>query len=131
MRTDGASPRLRADAARSQAVSALVEQIRSAGGEVRALEADMFDPDAPGAIFDAAESEWGPVSILINNAGASAPDTFLVTETDRMGRSLNRTSAAIDADGLSIALPSQVAEVVACLCSAQASGVSGNIIQMR
>ncbi len=38
---------------------------------------------------------------------------------------------AIQADGLRIALPNEVADVGAWLCSPRASGVSGNVIQMR
>ena len=41
---------------------------------------DLADPDPPRALFDAAEAEFGPVEILVSNAGVTK-DTLLL----RMG----------------------------------------------
>lgn len=41
------------------------------GGDTRAFQADMADPEAPGALVAAVEEAFGPVSILVNNAGLS------------------------------------------------------------
>ena len=47
-------------------------RIRAAGGTARVLLADVADPEAPDAVFDDLEAEWGPVSVLVNNAGITA-----------------------------------------------------------
>lgn len=49
----------------------LVARIAAAGGEALAAAADVTDRAAVAAAFDAAEARWGPVSILVNNAGIS------------------------------------------------------------
>lgn len=52
-----------------EAAEAVVRQIQAAGGRAVALRADLSDPEAPAALFEAAEAELGPVDILVNNAG--------------------------------------------------------------
>src|SRR5690606_989691 len=44
-------------------------QIRSAGGAAEVAVADVSDSAAVNAMFDAAEAEFGMVTILVNNAG--------------------------------------------------------------
>jgi 3-oxoacyl-[acyl-carrier protein] reductase len=41
-----------------------------------AVEADLTDPSAPAAVFDAAEAALGPVSMLVHNASGWRKDTF-------------------------------------------------------
>src|SRR5262249_6913569 len=48
----------------------------------------------PQRLFDAAEAAFGPVEILVNNATGWRQDTFLSTETDRLGRGLEQLTAA-------------------------------------
>jgi NAD(P)-dependent dehydrogenase (short-subunit alcohol dehydrogenase family) len=43
----------------------VIAQIRAGGGRAFAVEADVSDPAAPGALFDAAEEHLGPVDILV------------------------------------------------------------------
>lgn len=43
--------------------------IRQAGGEVFSLAADLLDPGAPKVILDAVRRRFGPVDVLVNNAG--------------------------------------------------------------
>lgn len=64
----------------------MVATIRTAGGRAIALEADLADPAAPGRIFDAAEAEFGPVEILINNASSWRQDSFVAGAPDSVGR---------------------------------------------
>ena len=45
-------------------------------GRGAAIEVDLRDDDAPARIFDAAEQQLGPVSILVNNASGWVADTF-------------------------------------------------------
>ncbi len=49
---------------------AVVEEIRAAGGEAIAVGGDLADPDALESIFARLEEAFGPVFVLVNNAGA-------------------------------------------------------------
>jgi 3-oxoacyl-[acyl-carrier protein] reductase len=49
--------------------SAQVERIRAEGGVATAVQADVSDPDAVHRLFDEAESTFGGVDVLVNNAG--------------------------------------------------------------
>ena len=66
---------------RIQDASAVLAAIRQAGGEASAGEFDLSDPASIPALFDAAESALGPVSVLVNNAAAWAGDTFVPSES--------------------------------------------------
>jgi 3-oxoacyl-[acyl-carrier protein] reductase len=61
---------------------------------VAAVECDLSDPASPATLFDAAERQFGPVDILVNNATGWLADTFAAAATDRHGRSLQPVSAA-------------------------------------
>lgn len=74
----------------------LAAQIRAEGGRARAIGADLTDPGTPARLFDAAEKEFGPVDILINNATGWTADSFTATapaSADRLGRTLNPVTA--------------------------------------
>jgi 3-oxoacyl-[acyl-carrier protein] reductase len=47
----------------------LVAQIVAAGGRGVAVQADISDPDAVRRMFDTAETDFGGIDVLINNAG--------------------------------------------------------------
>jgi 3-oxoacyl-[acyl-carrier protein] reductase len=47
----------------------VVSGIRSAGGSATAVRADVGKSTEVKALFDAAEKEYGPVHVLVNNAG--------------------------------------------------------------
>ncbi len=69
--------------------------IRARGGRASAVEADLRDDGAPARLFDAAEAEFGPVDILINNATGCVLDTFAVGgQDDVTGLQTARVSAA-------------------------------------
>lgn len=73
----------------------VAERIRGRGGRAIAVEADLLDPATPARLFDLAESELGPVDVLVNNAtGWAAGDSFRSGTTDPAGR----TTAAVTAD---------------------------------
>ena len=55
-----------------QAANAVVEEITRAGGRATALKGDVSDPEAIDALFKALEEEFGPVLVLVNNAGVRA-----------------------------------------------------------
>ena len=53
----------------SDQAAALAEKVTAAGGRVVAVKADIADPAAMSALFDAAETAFGGVDVLVNNAG--------------------------------------------------------------
>ncbi len=64
----------------------VAESIRAAGGRAFSLETDLSEASSIPALFDAAEAEFGPVQILVNNASGWTADTFVPAATDRFGR---------------------------------------------
>ncbi|KAA5834276.1 SDR family oxidoreductase [Saccharopolyspora hirsuta] len=52
------------------------DALRADGAEADSLAVDLAEPTAARAVFDHAESCFGPVEILVNNAAHRAPDTF-------------------------------------------------------
>lgn len=69
--------RVVACARRTERLEALVAAVRAAGGEAEAVRMDVTDRAAIAAAFDAAENAFGPVSVLVNNAGIAAPAPVL------------------------------------------------------
>lgn len=51
------------------AAEEVARSIVETGGDARAVRADMTDPDGFRVLFDAAEAAFGPVDVLVNNAG--------------------------------------------------------------
>ena len=51
------------------AAEALVRKIEAAGGRALAAQADVTDPAAVARLFDGAETAFGGVDVLVNNAG--------------------------------------------------------------
>lgn len=47
----------------------VVLQIRAAGSEALAIVADLSDRATPGRIVEQVRSTWGPIQVLVNNAG--------------------------------------------------------------
>jgi 3-oxoacyl-[acyl-carrier protein] reductase len=89
---------------RARDASDVVAGIVAAGGSACAVEADLLDEAAPGALFDAAEERFGPVDILVNNATGWVADSFAAWPgpagdsggdpgIDRLGRELRPVSA--------------------------------------
>lgn len=52
-----------------QAAQTVVEEITRAGGEAIALQADVSDEQQVVAMFTTIDQTWGPVNVLVNNAG--------------------------------------------------------------
>lgn len=53
----------------SAAAAALCEALCASGGEVIGVQADAIDERSPLSLLDAAEAKFGPVTMLVNNAG--------------------------------------------------------------
>jgi NAD(P)-dependent dehydrogenase (short-subunit alcohol dehydrogenase family) len=58
-------------ARRESALAETVEQIRGGGGEGHSVVMDVTDPASIERALDAAEEQFGPVQVLINNAGVT------------------------------------------------------------
>lgn len=69
-------------ARRVQRLESLVQRITEAGGEACAVALDITDGASVEAAFDQAESRFGPVTVLINNAGVADPQRFLQVEEE-------------------------------------------------
>lgn len=87
---------------RARDAAAVLAAIAPLPGRGAALEADLLEDDAPRRIFDAAEQELGPVSILVNNASGWIADTFTPEPTDRLGRDLAAVTPASIARNLGV-----------------------------
>jgi len=61
-------------ARRADRLEALKSKIEAAGAQAIAVEADVLDHAAMKRAFDAAEKAFGPVTILLNNAGITHAD---------------------------------------------------------
>lgn len=70
-------------ARRLDRLEALVEEIKADGGQAAAAQLDVTSPASVQAAFDAAEAAFGPVTVLVNNAGVPANSFFTsLTEDD-------------------------------------------------
>jgi 3-oxoacyl-[acyl-carrier protein] reductase len=63
-------------ATRKDEAAAVVAEIARAGGKAIAVQADVADAGAVARMTTCAETELGPVSILVNNAGVSVTATL-------------------------------------------------------
>ncbi|HEY7173381.1 MAG TPA: SDR family oxidoreductase [Micromonosporaceae bacterium] len=79
---------------RAQNADAVVAEIEAGGGRAIAVEADLQDVSSPQRLFDAAERQFGPVDILINNATGWIQDSFVPDRGDQFGRALHEISEA-------------------------------------
>ncbi|MBA2444142.1 MAG: SDR family oxidoreductase [Nocardioidaceae bacterium] len=71
----------------------VIESIKAMGGAAEAIEADLRQADTPARLFDAAESRFGGVDIVVHNATGWIADTFKASTRDRLGRRLQRVTA--------------------------------------
>ncbi|MBL6952416.1 MAG: SDR family oxidoreductase [Alphaproteobacteria bacterium] len=62
--------------AQPEPAEALVTELHAGGTSAIAVHADVSDPAQAHALIDRAEAELGPLTILVNNAGISAPATL-------------------------------------------------------
>jgi NAD(P)-dependent dehydrogenase (short-subunit alcohol dehydrogenase family) len=58
---------------RAEPLQALVEEIRSQGGEAIAVPTDVRDPASVDALFATVEEVYGRLDVIFNNAGINAP----------------------------------------------------------
>lgn len=88
------------------------------GGDTLAIACDMGDPAQIAAMFDRVESDCGPVSVLVNNAGIARPGNFLDTSLEEFQAVLN-----VNLTGTFLALQRAAKTMVA-------QGIKGSIVNM-
>ncbi len=91
---------------------------KSVPGDSVAIACDMGDPAQISALFDRVESEIGPVSILVNNAGIAAPGDFLETSLEQFRKVID-----VNLTGTFLALQRAAKTMVA-------KGIEGSIVNM-
>jgi 3-oxoacyl-[acyl-carrier protein] reductase len=77
-----------------EAANAVVEEITQAGGRARALKGDVTDPATADALFTALEEEFGPVLVLVNNAGVRADGLAPMIDDDDWNRVVDTNLSA-------------------------------------
>jgi len=77
--------------ASSEAAKETQAEIEAGGGTALAVRADVGDADAVDAAFGEIESTWGPVEILVNNAGITA-DGLIARMSDEHWNDVLRTN---------------------------------------
>ncbi len=60
-----------------EAAEEVVAAITAAGGEAMAVGADVGETDAVAGMFEHIGGEWGPVEVLVNNAGITRDNLLL------------------------------------------------------
>jgi 3-oxoacyl-[acyl-carrier protein] reductase len=71
-----------------EAADALVAEVNQAGGTALALQCDVTRPEDVQQGVERVEKEWGPVNILVNNAGVIHDDLFVRLEPDAWNKVL-------------------------------------------
>ena len=79
-------------ARRAEKLAARVEEIRGAGGEAIGVPLDVRDQESIQAFFDAAESAYGRIDVLVNNAGIEAGVKTYATTDDEDWNSVMETN---------------------------------------
>ena len=72
---------------REASAEEVVAGIKESGGKATAAPGDVSDPEAVGKIFETAREAFGPVEVLVNNAGYGQQKLFVdltVEDFDRM-----------------------------------------------
>ncbi len=72
----------------------VVGEIEDAGGRAFALQADVAEPSAADELFTALEERFGPVLVLVNNAGTRADGLSPQLEDDAWNRVLETNLSA-------------------------------------
>lgn len=79
----GAGAKVVLAARRADRLAAVEGEIRAKGGFADSVPLDVTEAAAVYQAFEQAEKLAGPIDVLVNNAGISAPNTFLRTTEDQ------------------------------------------------
>ncbi|RAI00248.1 3-ketoacyl-ACP reductase [Acuticoccus sediminis] len=72
----------------AEAAGEVVDAITAAGGKAVAIQADVTDPAAVVRLFDETEKAFGPVGVLVNNAGVMRLSPIAETDDAALDRHL-------------------------------------------
>lgn len=67
----------------------LVKELRDSGCQAGTVQADVSSPSDVERMFAAIECEWGPVSLLVNNAGVSLRELVTHTSDEQWDQVIN------------------------------------------
>lgn len=73
----------------ARSATELEQTASKCSGETLVLPADMTDPDAVTQVFSQVESAWGPVDVLVANAGAGTSASLVKTTDEQWQRMLD------------------------------------------
>jgi 3-oxoacyl-[acyl-carrier protein] reductase len=62
------------------AADSLVQEVTAAGGTIKAVQCDVTNTEDAQKAVDAVEKEWGPIYVLVNNAGIIRDGLFVRME---------------------------------------------------
>ncbi len=82
-------------ARRVDRLATLAAELEASGSRAAAVALDVTDPASVAAAFDAGERALGPATIVVNNAGVSAPSYMLKTSEDEW-----RSIMSVNLDGV-------------------------------
>lgn len=82
-------------ARREDRLQRLADEIGDTGGRAIALKMDVTRQDQVDAGLDRLETEIGPVTVLVNNAGVVAGSAFLDTTAEEYDRSMDLNQRAV------------------------------------
>src|SRR5436305_13880295 len=66
-----------------EGAAAVVSEIEAAGGQALSVQGDVVDPDAVEKLFADLEQRFGPVLVLVNNAGVRADGLSMLLEDEQ------------------------------------------------
>lgn len=78
----------------AESAEAVAREIVDGGGRALAIQADVSDAEATDALFNQVEAEWGPVLVLVNNAGVRADNLSPAIRDDDWARVIDTNLSA-------------------------------------
>ena len=110
----------------SEAARAVVDEIATGGGEAASFQADVSDPGQVRELFAGVERAWGPVEILVNNAGVTDDGLLL-----RMGEDSWRRVLEVNLTSAFLCSKAALREMVRArwgriVCVSSVAGLAGN-----
>ena len=70
------------------AADSLVQEVQATGGIIKPCQCDVTDAAQAQKVVEGIENDWGPVNVLVNNAGIILDDLFVRLEPDNWNKVL-------------------------------------------